>query len=125
MTYDMPAGVPLEEWNEFHDYIIMDELSRCGSGGVTWALAGGMGIGLPPIMKFGTPEQKEKWARPAMAGDKFACLCVTEPSGGSDVANLTTTAVESEDGKAWIVNGEKKWITNGVSRVIGDTDIIS
>jgi alkylation response protein AidB-like acyl-CoA dehydrogenase len=49
-----------------------------------------------------------------LAGKKFICLAITEPSAGSDVANLKTTAKLTPDGKHYIVNGEKKWITNGV-----------
>jgi alkylation response protein AidB-like acyl-CoA dehydrogenase len=47
-------------------------------------------------------------------GDKLFCLCITEPWGGSDVANLKTTAVKTECGKYYVVNGMKKWITNGI-----------
>lgn len=48
-----------------------------------------------------------------LAGKKFICLAISEAHAGSDVMGLTTTAVKSEDGKEWIINGEKKWITNG------------
>ena len=69
---------------------------------------------MPPILKYGSAEMKKKVGIPVFKGEKFACLAITEPSGGSDVANLQTTAVESDDGEHWIVNGQKKWITNGV-----------
>jgi len=52
--------------------------------------------------------------KPCLTGEKIICLAITEPSAGSDVANLKTTARLSPDGKHYIVNGEKKWITNGV-----------
>ncbi len=51
---------------------------------------------------------------PCLKGEKVICLAVTEPSGGSDVANIRSTAVLSPDGQHYILNGEKKWITNGV-----------
>ncbi len=47
------------------------------------------------------------------AAKKFICLAISEAHAGSDVLGMTTTAVKSEDGKYWIINGEKKWITNG------------
>jgi len=78
-----------------------------------WGIAGGLGIGLPPILHFGSPEMQDRIIPPCVQGKKIICLCITEPSAGSDVANLTTVATKTEDGKHYIVNGEKKWITNG------------
>ncbi|KAG0350457.1 hypothetical protein BG005_010024, partial [Podila minutissima] len=104
--------VPKEEFDAFHEFIIFDELSRCGSGGVLWGILGGLGIGLPPIIKFGSEELKRRIVPDVLAGKKTICLAITEPQAGSDVANLTTTANEASDG-SFIVNGEKKWITNG------------
>lgn len=109
-----PGGVKPSEWNGFHDFIICDELCRCGSGGVMWGLLGGLGIGLPPVLRFGTEEQQARVVPPVIRGEKRICLAITEPAGGSDVANLTTTAEKTADGKHYIVNGEKKWITNGI-----------
>ena len=57
---------------------------------------------------------REKVAPPCFRGEKFICLCITEPGAGSDVANIATEAKKTSDGKHYIVNGEKKWITNGV-----------
>lgn len=94
--------------------IAIDELSRCGSGGVGWAISGGLSIGLPPIMKFGSDYLKNKVCADCLQGKKVICLAITEPSAGSDVANLKTEAKLTPDGKFFIVNGEKKWITNGV-----------
>ncbi|KAF9296345.1 hypothetical protein BGZ74_010381, partial [Mortierella antarctica] len=54
------AIVPKEEFDAFHGFIIFDELSRCGSGGVLWGILGGLGIGLPPIIKFGSEELKRR-----------------------------------------------------------------
>ncbi|KAF9585682.1 hypothetical protein BGW38_001235 [Lunasporangiospora selenospora] len=105
------AIVPPGEFDAFHSFIIGDELARCGSGGVLWGLCGGLGIGLPPIIKYGSEELKQRVVTECLAGRKTICLAITEPSAGSDVANLTTIANEASDG--YIVNGEKKWITNG------------
>lgn len=73
-------------------------------------------IGLPPVWTFGVPGDpalQERCAREVLAGDKVSCLAITEPTGGSDVAGLATTAVDDGQGH-YIVNGEKKWITNGI-----------
>lgn len=102
-----------EGYDGFYTLIAYDELSRCGSGGVCWGLTGGLGIGLPPVAHFGTDEMKEQVAVPCMRGEKRIALAVSEPTAGSDVANLATTAVESEDGEYYVVNGTKKWITCG------------
>ena len=64
-------------------------------------------------MHFGTEEVRKRVATECLTGEKVICLAITEPYAGSDVANLTTSAVKTEDGKHYIVNGEKKWITNG------------
>ncbi|KAJ3119584.1 hypothetical protein HK098_005320 [Nowakowskiella sp. JEL0407] len=109
-----PAGVKPEEFDAFHEFIICDELSRCGSGGVLWGLIGGLGIGLPPVLNFGSKELVERVAPGCLDGSKNICLAITEPYAGSDVANIKTEARKTEDGKFYILNGEKKWITNGI-----------
>lgn len=114
-TYPAAQGFDPAKFDSFHELILIDELSRCASGGVAWGLSGGLAIGLPPVLKFGSKELKEKIAPGVLRGEKVICLAVTEPWGGSDVANITTTAVLSADGSHYVVNGEKKWITNGVA----------
>ncbi|KAJ3104569.1 hypothetical protein HDU97_009081 [Phlyctochytrium planicorne] len=111
---DPPAGIKPEEYDAFHEFIICDELSRCGSGGVLWGLIGGLGIGLPPVIHFGSEELKARIVPGCLSGDKNICLAITEPYAGSDVANLRAEAKKTPDGKFYILNGEKKWITNGV-----------
>nr|AAK63186.1 probable acyl-CoA dehydrogenase [Rhizophagus intraradices] len=108
------AGVSVEEYDNFHEFVICDELGRCGSGGVLWGLCGGLTIGLPPILKFGSEELQRRIAPGCLNGTKNICLAITEPYAGSDVANLKTEAKLSDDGQYYIVNGEKKWITNGI-----------
>jgi alkylation response protein AidB-like acyl-CoA dehydrogenase/predicted heme/steroid binding protein len=107
-------GVPFEEYDAFHEFIVGDELARCGSGGACWGLCGGFGIGLPPILLFGSEELKRRVVPDCLKGTKNICLAITEPYAGSDVANLRCEAKETPDGEYFIVNGEKKWITNGV-----------
>ena len=79
-----------------------------------WNVIGGFGIGCPPLVKFGKKELVKRILPGILNGDKRICLAITEPDAGSDVANLGCEAVLSEDGKHYIVNGEKKWITNGI-----------
>jgi acyl-CoA dehydrogenase len=69
------------------------------------------GIALPPILRVGTPEQKKRFVKPVLDGDKVSALAITEPNGGSDVARLRTKAVR--DGDHYIVNGAKTFITSG------------
>ncbi|KAK8195866.1 hypothetical protein M8818_007017 [Zalaria obscura] len=102
------------KWDLFHEMLLTDELSRSGSGGFVWNLIGGFGIGCPPVVKHGKKALVDRIVPGILAGDKRICLAITEPDAGSDVANLTCEAKLSEDGKHYIVNGEKKWITNGV-----------
>eukprot|EP00747_Dinoflagellata_sp_TGD_P178646 gnl/TRDRNA2_/TRDRNA2_27966_c0_seq1.p1 gnl/TRDRNA2_/TRDRNA2_27966_c0~~gnl/TRDRNA2_/TRDRNA2_27966_c0_seq1.p1 ORF type:complete len:423 (+),score=81.17 gnl/TRDRNA2_/TRDRNA2_27966_c0_seq1:43-1311(+) len=96
----------------FFDLIMWDEFARCGAGGVVSSLLGGSGLGLPPILMFGADHLREKIAPECITGRKTMCLCVSEPTGGSDVSSIHTTAVR--DGDHYVVNGSKKWITNGM-----------
>jgi alkylation response protein AidB-like acyl-CoA dehydrogenase len=114
LTDKRVASVPPEKWDLFHEMLLTDELSRTGSGGLVWGLIGGYGIGGPPLIKFGKKEVVQRVMPDILSGKKRICLAITEPDAGSDVANLTCEAKLSEDGKHYIVNGEKKWITNGI-----------
>jgi acyl-CoA dehydrogenase len=87
-----------------------EELMRSGSGGLVAGL-GSLDIALPPIIRHGTDEQKDRFVKPVLAGEKIAALGITEPGGGSDVARLQTTAVR--DGDMYVVNGSKTFITSG------------
>ncbi len=107
-------SVPPEQWDLFHEMVVTDELSRAGSGGFVWNVVGGFGIGCPPLVKFGRKSLKDRILPGILNGDKRICLAITEPDAGSDVANLTCEARLSDDGRHYIVNGEKKWITNGI-----------
>jgi alkylation response protein AidB-like acyl-CoA dehydrogenase len=108
------AAVAPEKWDLFHEILVTDEISRAASGGLVWNLIGGFGIGMPPVMKYAKKALRDRIAPGILQGDKRICLAITEPDAGSDVANLGCEAKLSEDGKHYIVNGEKKWITNGV-----------
>ncbi|CAG8957367.1 hypothetical protein HYFRA_00010793 [Hymenoscyphus fraxineus] len=108
----LPGGIPSEDWDEWHTLIVNDELTRVGYTGVSWGMGGGNGIGCPPIVRFGTEEQKTKWLPGVANGSIRFCLGITEPDAGSDVANIQTTAIRQ--GNKYLVNGSKKWITNGI-----------
>jgi acyl-CoA dehydrogenase len=94
----------------FFQVAVSEELMRSGSAGFVSGL-GSLNIALPPILNLGTDEQKNKFIPPVLAGEKIAALGITEPSGGSDVANIQTTA--TRDGDDYIVNGSKTFITSG------------
>ncbi|KAH7072477.1 acyl-CoA dehydrogenase/oxidase [Paraphoma chrysanthemicola] len=107
----LPAGIKASEWDGFHDLIFIDEIARCGYLGVIWALSCGNSIGAPPLVNYGNEEQKRRFLPDVLQGRSRFCLGVTEPDAGSDVAGLTTIA--ERKGDRYIVNGAKKWITNG------------
>jgi acyl-CoA dehydrogenase len=88
-----------------------EELMRCGSGGLVAGL-GSLDIGLPPIVKWARPEVRDRVVPQVLSGEKISALAVTEPGGGSDVANLQTRAVR--DGDCYRVSGSKTFITSGV-----------
>jgi acyl-CoA dehydrogenase len=92
--------------------VLVEELARCASGGLAAGLGAHTGIALPPIDRFGTPEQKRRHLIPGLRGEKIAALAITEPGAGSDVAGLRTRAREVEGG--WMVSGSKTFITGGV-----------
>ena len=68
---------------------------------------------MPPIIHFGRPELRDRVVEEVLTGKKFLSLAISEAFAGSDVAGLRTTAKKTDDGKFWIINGTKKWITNG------------
>lgn len=80
-----------------------------GLAGPPGSLTVGVAYGLPPIFKFGSKELQERVVPEIVLGKKRICIAITEPDAGSDVANITTTAKKTADGKHYIVNGQKKW----------------
>ena len=93
-----------------HMVVMAEELTASGSPGLAASL-GSLAIALPPILAAGTDAQRERWMRPVLEGRWIAALAITEPSGGSDVANLTTRA--TRDGDGWVLRGQKTFITSG------------
>ena len=101
-----------EGGDHLHDAILIEELTHSGSGGLSAGIGAHVNIGTPPIFKFGTEEQKQRFLVPGIKGEKIAALGITEPGTGSDVASITTKATKVDGG--WIVNGSKTFITGGV-----------
>ncbi len=95
-----------------HALVASEEMVLAGKSVGVVVGVGSHGIALPPIVRFGTPEQIERFAKPVLRGEKIAALAITEPGGGSDVASLRTRAVR--DGDSYVVNGSKTFITSGV-----------
>ncbi|MBY9074066.1 acyl-CoA dehydrogenase family protein [Nocardioides sp. WL0053] len=109
-------GVPEEQGGSggtFLDSLALSE-AMAEAGASSGLLAGlfTSGIALPHMVAAGTPDLVDRFVRPTLAGETIGALAVTEPGGGSDVANIRTTAVR--DGDSYVVNGAKTFITSGV-----------
>ncbi|MBM3567354.1 MAG: acyl-CoA dehydrogenase [Alphaproteobacteria bacterium] len=91
--------------------ILAEEVARAGSGGVHASLFT-HGIAIPPIVAVGSDELKRRVLPPVLAGEKIAALAITEPGGGSDVANLRTRG--RREGEELVIDGEKTLITSGM-----------
>lgn len=100
----------------FASIVLSEELSRCGSGGLPTAVAVHTEMAAPPILQFGTEEQRRRFLVPAIRGEKILALAMTEPDAGSDLASIATRGVfeDGPDGGHWVINGAKLYITNGV-----------
>jgi acyl-CoA dehydrogenase len=103
------GGTPVDD--PMYSIVTSEELARAGAGGISASLMV-HGIGLPPVLAIGSPEMKQRIAPQVLAGEKIHALAITEPSGGSDVANIKTRAVR--EGDHYVVNGSKMFITGGM-----------
>ncbi|KAJ4296642.1 hypothetical protein N0V90_006690 [Kalmusia sp. IMI 367209] len=112
--HDILGVVNVEEFDYIHTMIYCDEMQRCGLAGPSGSLTTGISFGVPPLLKYGNKQLQERFLPELLTGKKRTCIAITEPAAGSDVANITTTATKTPDGKYYIVNGTKKWITNGI-----------
>jgi citronellyl-CoA dehydrogenase len=92
--------------------VLAEELGRADHGAIGMAVGVQVDMATPSLSQFGTPEQKERFLKPAMEGSAVASIAVTEPDAGSDVAGIRTKAVR--DGDEWIINGSKMYITNSL-----------
>jgi len=107
---EVAALIP-KDFDAFHELILHDELGRCGNSGVFAALTNGVAIALPAVLNFGSKALQQQIAPDVLLGKKYIALAISEPQAGSDVAGLSTTA--TREGDVYVVNGNKKWITNG------------
>jgi alkylation response protein AidB-like acyl-CoA dehydrogenase len=94
------------------ELILCEELYYGANGGLAMGVGVQTDMALPPILAFGTEEQKQTWAAGAISGEQILCLGISEPGAGSDVAAIKTRAVRNGDD--WIINGTKTYITNGI-----------
>jgi citronellyl-CoA dehydrogenase len=89
-----------------------EALGECNCGGVPMAIGVQTDMATPALARFGSDELRREFLAPTIAGDQVACLGVSEPGGGSDVAAVKTT--RARDGGDYVINGTKMWITNGL-----------
>lgn len=97
----------------FEESIAHQEIARLGLPGFIDSLGAGYLISAPAIHHFGTEEMRRTLFPQLLRGEKWSALAISEPFAGSDVAQIKATATRSPDGKHFIVNGVKKWITEG------------
>jgi len=104
--------------------VLAEEMTRCGCAGLAMGVAVQTDMAVPPVYKFGTEDQKQRYLVPAIKGEKIFCLGITEPDAGSDVQNISTTAKKVDGG--WEISGRKIFITNGrrahVMTLVAKTD---
>jgi butyryl-CoA dehydrogenase len=108
---DIPEQYGGSDMDKISSSLINENISVSGSFSVSFG--GHTGIGSLPIVYFGTAEQKAKYLPKLATGELIAAYALSESTSASDAMNARTKAVLSPDGKEWILNGEKTWITNG------------
>ena len=108
---DKPEEYGGQGGDYFSALVLAEAMTHANCGGLAMGIAVQTDMALPPILAFGTEEQKQEWAVPAIKGQKILCLGITEPDAGSDVAGIKTRAVR--DGDDYVINGSKTYITNG------------
>jgi alkylation response protein AidB-like acyl-CoA dehydrogenase len=108
---DKPEEYGGQGGDYFTSLVLAEEMVHSECGGLTMGIAVHTDMAMPPILAFGTEEQKQQWVVPAIRGEKILCLGITEPDAGSDVSGIKTRAVR--DGEEWVINGSKTYITNG------------
>ncbi|HEY4281306.1 MAG TPA: acyl-CoA dehydrogenase family protein [Conexibacter sp.] len=108
-------SVPEQYGGQGGDYyanlVLAEEMAGAQCGGLAMGVAVHTDMATPPVLAFGTEEQKQRYLTPSMRGEKISCIGITEPDAGSDVSGIKTRAVR--DGDEWVINGSKTYITNG------------
>jgi citronellyl-CoA dehydrogenase len=94
------------------EVVFVEELAKAGCGAIAMAVSVQTDMATPALAEFGTDEQRERYLRPTITGEKIAAIAITEPDAGSDVAGIKTRGVR--DGDTWRIDGAKLYITNGV-----------
>jgi alkylation response protein AidB-like acyl-CoA dehydrogenase len=108
---DKPEQYGGQGGDYYTSLVLAEEIVHAQSGGLAMGVAVHTDMAMPPILAFGSEEQKQEWVVPAIAGQKILCIGITEPDAGSDVAGIKTRAVR--DGDDYVINGSKTYITNG------------
>jgi len=108
---DKPEQYGGQGGDYFSSIVLAEEMAKANCAGLAMGIAVHTDMAIPPILAFGTEEQKQGYLAPAIRGEKIACLGITEPDAGSDVAGIKTRAVR--DGDEYVINGSKTYITNG------------
>jgi alkylation response protein AidB-like acyl-CoA dehydrogenase len=109
------GSVDVDEFDAFHEMILQEEFvtQAFPASGFVSSVVSGLVIGLPPLIHFGNDHMRNVIVPQVLSGQKKIVLAISEPFAGSDVAQIKTTARKTADGKHYIVNGVKKWITGG------------
>jgi len=110
MGVDVPEAYGGLEMDKVTSAVIAESISKLGSFSV--AFSAHVGIGTLPIVWYGTPEQKQKYLPKLTTGEWIAAYALSESSSGSDALNCRARAALAADGKHWVLNGEKMWISN-------------
>ena len=108
---DKPEAYGGQGGDYYSSLVLAEEIVHAQSGGLAMGVAVHTDMAMPPILAFGSEEQKQEWVVPAIKGQKILCLGITEPDAGSDVSGIKTRAVR--DGDEYVINGSKTYITNG------------
>ena len=111
LSTDMPEIYGGSELDKVSSVLVTEKINQ-GIGGFLLAYGVQTGIGSLPIVFFGTPDQKKKYLPKLASGEMIGAYALTEPAHGSDALTAETTAVLSEDGKYYTVNGQKQFISN-------------
>ena len=109
---DKPEAYGGQGGDYFTSLVLGEEMTGANSGGLAMGVAVHTDMAMPPILAFGSEEQKQEWVVPAIKGEKILCIGITEPDAGSDVKGIKTRAVK--DGDDYVINGSKTYITNGL-----------
>jgi alkylation response protein AidB-like acyl-CoA dehydrogenase len=107
----MPEAYGGQGGDYYSNLVLSEEMAKANCAGMAMGVAVHTDMVMPPLYKFGTEQQRQQFLAPAIRGEKVACLGITEPDAGSDVAAIKTRAVR--DGDEYVVNGSKTYITNG------------